>query len=207
MTNQSENRANMVERVTPAVFQILAGKDGRTGVFIGSGFVIDPRGGAITNAHVIGDNDEVSVFFAHRGPYGARVVYADGDTDLAYIRILSMDIINDPLTAVPMGDSFAIRPGEDAVAFGFPEVIGEAKPGRYLTVSSGIVAGKRNRDGVDYIQTDAAVNPGNSGGPLVNIRGEVIGVCNIRYDDSDNIAFAIAIDEVKGWLENIPAQD
>src|SRR5674476_622293 len=136
---------------------------------LGSGFIIDPSGLVVTNNHVIADADEVSVILNDGTTMKAEVVGRDTKTDLALLKVNPAT----PLKAVKFGDSDKLRLGEWVVAIGNPFSLGG-------TVTAGIVSA-RNRDIQsgpydNYIQTDAAINRGNSGGPLFSLNGEVIGV-------------------------------
>jgi serine protease Do len=136
---------------------------------LGSGFIVDPAGLVVTNNHVIADADEVNVILNDGTTLKAEVVGRDQRTDLALLRVKPTK----PLKAVKFGDSDKLRLGEWVIAIGNPFSLGG-------TVTAGIVSA-RNRDIQsgpydNYIQTDAAINRGNSGGPLFNLNGEVIGV-------------------------------
>lgn len=136
---------------------------------LGSGFVIDPEGLVVTNNHVIADADEITVVFNDKTKLKAEIVGRDQKTDMALLRVKP----EKPLKSVKFGDSEALRLGEWVVAIGNPFGLGG-------TVTQGIVSA-RNRDinsgpYDNYIQTDASINRGNSGGPLFNLRGEVVGV-------------------------------
>ncbi len=136
---------------------------------LGSGFIIDPSGLVVTNNHVIADADEVSVILNDGTTLKAEIVGRDTKTDLALLKVKAAA----PLKAVKFGDSDKLRLGEWVIAIGNPFSLGG-------TVTAGIVSA-RNRDIQsgpydNYIQTDAAINRGNSGGPLFNLNGEVIGV-------------------------------
>src|SRR6187455_310309 len=136
---------------------------------LGSGFIIDPSGLVVTNNHVISEADEVSVILNDGTTLKAEVVGRDQKTDLALIKVTPTK----PLKAVKFGDSDKLRLGEWVIAIGNPFSLGG-------TVTAGIVSA-RNRDIQsgpydNYIQTDASINRGNSGGPLFNLNGEVIGV-------------------------------
>jgi len=136
---------------------------------LGSGFVIDPSGIVVTNNHVIGDANDISVIFADGTRLKADIVGKDSKVDLAVLRVKS----DKPLKAVPFGDSDAIRPGDWVLAIGNPFGLGGS-------VTAGIVSarGRNIESGPydNYIQTDASINKGNSGGPLFNMKGEVIGI-------------------------------
>jgi len=136
---------------------------------LGSGFIIDPAGLVVTNNHVIADADEVDVILNDGTTMRATVIGRDTKTDLALLKVNPKK----PLKAVKFGDSSKLRLGEWVIAIGNPFNFGG-------TVTAGIVSA-RNRDIQsgpydNYIQTDAAINRGNSGGPLFNLNGEVVGV-------------------------------
>ena len=136
---------------------------------LGSGFIIDPAGIVVTNNHVIGDANEITVILTDGTRLKAEVVGKDAKVDLAVLRVKP----EKPLKSVKFGDSEKARLGDWVIAIGNPFGLGGS-------VTAGIVSA-RNRDMSDnsygqYIQTDAAINKGNSGGPLFNMQGEVIGV-------------------------------
>jgi len=136
---------------------------------LGSGFIVHPNGFVVTNRHVINGADEIQVTLEGKKKYKARVVYADPKTDVAIIKI---DGNNFPVAK--LGDSQSLEVGDWVLAIGNPL-------GLMQTVTAGIVSAK-GRSGLgildveDFIQTDAAINVGNSGGPLVNIDGQVVGM-------------------------------
>lgn len=136
---------------------------------LGSGFVIDPSGVIITNNHVIGEADDIEVIWADGRTLKATVIGKDPKIDIAVLKVE----VDEPLVAVPMGNSEDLRIGDWVVAIGNPFGLGGS-------VTAGIVSARaRNIDTGPYdnfIQTDAAINRGNSGGPLFNMRGEVVGI-------------------------------
>ena len=164
----------------------------------GSGFIVDPNGIVLTNAHVVDGAEEVIVRTIDRREFRAKVLGADKATDVA---VLKIDAKN--LPTVRLGDAGKTRVGEWVVAIGAPY-------GLEHSVTSGIVSAKaRSLPGdsvVGFIQTDAAVNPGNSGGPLFNLDGEVIGINSQIFSRSggfQGLAFAIPINtalEVKNQI-------
>lgn len=156
---------------------------------VGSGFIVDPNGIVLTNAHVVDGADQVSVKLTDKREFTAKVLGVDKATDIA---VLKIDARN--LPAVKTGNPDKTKVGEWVVAIGQPF-------GFENTVTSGIVSAKSRAlpedSYVRFIQTDAAVNPGNSGGPLFNLKGEVIGINSqifSRSGGSQGLAFAIPID-------------
>ena len=153
-----------------------------------SGFIISADGFVLTNAHVVEGSDEVFVTLTDKREFKAKIIGSDRRTDVALVKI---DGTN--LPRLTMGDSSKIRVGEWVIAIGSPF-------GLENTVTAGIISAN-SRDTGDYlplIQTDVAVNPGNSGGPLINMRGEVIGINSQIYSRSGGymgISFAVPIDE------------
>jgi S1-C subfamily serine protease len=166
----------------------------------GSGVVIDARQGVIlTNAHVIAGADEITVALADGRELQAKLVGSDPRTDVAVIRVQE----NMP-AAIPIGDSDRLEVGDFVLAIGNPFVVGQ-------TVTSGIVSAlHRNKLGIeqyeDFIQTDAAIYPGNSGGALVNLRGELVGI-NTAFIGAGNtnpgMGFAIPINVVRSVVDQI----
>ena len=166
---------------------------------MGSGFVVHGDGYVVTNAHVVEGATEVQVRLATGKRLKGTVVGRDGRTDLALVKVESKE----PLPTLPLGDSNALRVGEFVLALGHPF-------GLEQTVSFGIVSRKGSTlqsaaPGFDFIQTDAAVNPGNSGGPLVNMAGQVVGV-NSMAARNGSIGFAIPTNLVKSLLPDLLAK-
>lgn len=155
---------------------------------VGSGFIISPDGFLLTNAHVVDGADQVYVTLTDKREFKAEIVGVDKRTDVAVVKIEGSN-----LPRLRIGDPNSLRVGEWVIAIGSPF-------GLENTVTSGIISAKA-RDTGDYlplIQTDVAVNPGNSGGPLINMRGEVIGINSQIYSRSGGfmgISFAVPIDE------------
>jgi serine protease Do len=169
---------------------------------LGSGFIIDPAGYVVTNNHVVGDAAKVTVVFQDGSEHKAKIVGKDAKTDLALLKIDAPK----PLPYVQWGDSDHERIGDWVMAVGNPFGLGG-------TVTKGIVSAKsRSLDGsgyVDYLQIDASVNRGNSGGPTFDLDGHVIGINTAIYSPNGGnvgIAFDIPSDTAKAVIDQLKAK-
>ncbi|MEY3705622.1 MAG: Peptidase [Pseudomonadota bacterium] len=163
---------------------------------VGSGFVITADGFILTNHHVVNGADEIIVTMTDRREFKAKLIGSDERTDVALLKVEASG-----LPRLSFGDSNKLRVGEWVVAIGSPF-------GLDSTVTAGIVSAKGRETGeyLPFIQTDVAVNPGNSGGPLLNLRGEVVGINSMIYSRTGGfmgISFAIPIDEAQRVYEQL----
>ena len=191
------------DKVGPAVVRVDTRARGRNGQGVqggvGSGIVISPDGLVLTNSHVVGNAREIRLSNSEGLVTDARVLGVDPDTDLALVRADT----DGKLPAATLGDSKLLRRGQLVVAIGNPL-------GFEFTVTAGVVSALgrtiravSGRMIEDVIQTDAALNPGNSGGPLVSSRGEVIGINTAVIMGAQNICFAVASNTAQFVLSEI----
>ncbi|KAM6969685.1 serine protease HTRA2, mitochondrial-like [Tautogolabrus adspersus] len=194
--------ADVVEKSTPAVVYIeIVGRHPFSGrevpVSNGSGFIISSDGLIVTNAHVVANKRGVRVKLTNGDTYNATVQDVDPVADIATIKITARN----PLPTLALGKSCDIRQGEFVVAMGSPFALKN-------TITSGIVSSVQrgskelglSNPNMDYIQTDAAIDFGNSGGPLINLDGEVIGINTMKV--TAGISFAIPSDRLRLFLDN-----
>ena len=159
---------------------------------LASGFIIKPDGIIVTNYHVVADAKAMTVKLPSGEEY--RNVYllsSDPIDDLAFLKIEAVD-----LPTIPLGNSNDVQVGEDVLLVGAPK-------GLEQTVSDGLISGIRIDNGVRILQTSAAASPGSSGGPLLNRRGEAVGVMSFKVVNGENLNFTIPINYVRGKLDTL----
>lgn len=204
-TSAYEPYTYAVERISPSTVAIVGNYLADTtatyqdryaeGIAHGTGVIITSGGEILTNAHVVKDMTSIIVILYNGEGYTGTVKYLDSELDLAVVKI---DKIG--LTPAQFADVNSITPGQQVVAVGTPVSMALRN-----SVSAGIISGINRSTTSDYtlIQTDAAVNPGNSGGPLVNLNGEVVGICSSGYVGTgiEGLSFAIPVSDVQYALE------
>ena len=191
--------ADLIESIQSGVVQITTGSGSA------AGFIITSDGLVITNEHVVSGESSVGVWLTNGRRYDADVLEQNTTSDLALLRIDG----GGSFDAIAVGDPNRVRMGDEVLALGFPlaDTIGTN-----LTVTRGIISSTRMEDGVQLLQTDASLNPGSSGGPLVNRDGEVIGVNTSRIEETDsgrpvsNIGFAVSVSELQRRLPTLGGQ-
>jgi serine protease Do len=167
---------------------------------MGSGFIVTADGYILTNAHVVGDADEITVRLTDRREFPAKLIGADKRTDVAVIKIEAKN-----LPVVSIGDPADLKTGEWVLAIGSPFGLANTATAGIVSATSRSVGGGSP---VPFIQTDVAVNPGNSGGPLFNLDGEVVGINSMIFSQSGGymgISFAVPIDEAMQVREQLVA--
>ncbi len=192
---------DVVDAVSPAVVhvQVKSNRGGRTGQGSGSGVIVSPDGLILTNNHVIDGAQSITLAQGDGQHFGARLVGRDPDTDIAVLRAETTE----RLKFAKLADSKKLRPGQIAIAIGNPL-------GFQSTVTAGIISAvgrslraENGRLIDDVIQTDAALNPGNSGGPLVNSQGHVIGINTATIMGAQGLCFAVASNTAEYVLTQI----
>ncbi|MFA4992842.1 MAG: trypsin-like peptidase domain-containing protein [Candidatus Omnitrophota bacterium] len=190
VTNMSMSIEGLVQVASPAIVMITTVSNSGSG--LGSGFLISSDGTIVTNYHVIKGAEGLGVKFAQDKELvtNISVIKTDAVRDIALIKV------NTPINATPLslGDSEQITVGERVVAIGNPK-------GLQNTVSDGLVSAVRDADGVKQIQISVPISPGSSGGALINMRGQVIGITSSGVDQAQNLNFAIPINYVKEYLQ------
>ncbi|WKZ31355.1 MAG: trypsin-like peptidase domain-containing protein [Candidatus Dojkabacteria bacterium] len=211
-TSEEELVVNVVEESMPSVVTIAVSRvsfDAEEGVVddssnIGSGFIVDPSGLIITNQHVVADSTvEYKVITSDGQEYDVENIATDDANDIALLEVNATD-----LNAMDLGNSDSLVVGQTVVAIGTPlgEYAGSVTKGVVSGLNRSVETGSQSFFGTvktyeDVIQTDASVNPGNSGGPLLNTQGEVVGVNFATTSGADNISFALPINRVKQRID------
>lgn len=209
MTESEQTIASVVDKASPSVVSIVTSTSSRSNTYsqaaAGTGMIVTKDGYVLTNKHVVNGATSVSVITSDGTTYDdVRVVGTDPLNDIAFLKIAK---VND-LPAVTLGDSKTVRTGQTVIA------IGNALGQYQNTVTSGIISGlgrpviasdgsSQSESLSDLLQTDAAINSGNSGGPLLNAAGQVIGINTAVAQDAQSIGFSIPIGAAKGMLNNI----
>jgi serine protease Do len=183
--------------ILSAVFDIVPWKvpiPFRTeGLSLGSGFLINQHGFILTNAHVVFNATDIQVVFSgRRAEVPATIVGMDRLTDTALLRIET----DFPLTPLPLGDSDGLSVGEMVIAVGNPLGLNHSVSSGLVSAKERLVPGPQTQV-LDFLQTDSAINPGSSGGPLLNLHGEVVGINTALISDAQSIGFAVPINTVK----------
>ncbi len=183
---------DVVAKLKPAVvyIEVYVPNDGYYG---GSGFIVTKNGYVVTNYHVVEGAASISVFLSSGDTFSARVVTSDQLRDVAVIKLNSTRV---DFPIATLGSSNATQVGQEVIAVGYPYIAD------WAVFTKGIISAKPHLYGFDWIQIDAATNHGNSGGPLVNLLGEVIGINTLGAADFDidNFNFAIPIDDAKALI-------
>jgi S1-C subfamily serine protease len=180
--------AELVRRTVPAVVTIQAGRGSGSGFFVAQDAIV-------TNNHVVGNAASVTVHLYGGGRLEGRVVQTAPTIDLAIVRVSSGDRVRPVLEVRPTG---TVQVGEEVVAIGSP---GFGARALEATVTRGVISGVRSLAGVMLLQTDAALNPGNSGGPLLDMAGRVVGITTAKARGSESIGFAVAGDYALALLQ------
>lgn len=172
------------------------------GISTGSGFIVTSDGYIVTNQHVVSNGKNITVSLADDSTYDAKVIWSDDTIDLAVLKIKASG-----LPAVSLGNSDEIRVGQAAIAIGNPTGLNYAR-----SVTAGIISALKRSLVVDsstiaedLIQTDATINAGNSGGPLCNGKGEVIGINTYKNYDAEGMGFALPVNIIKPIINKIIA--
>ncbi|MFZ1970605.1 MAG: trypsin-like peptidase domain-containing protein [Candidatus Nanoarchaeia archaeon] len=194
--SSTDDFSGIIQSVDPSVVTIL------TLVGQGTGFIINPDGYIVTNAHVLSDDDnkitsKIQVVTSNKQTINAQLVGYNEIFDIALLKIPGN------YSALTLGNSSNVQVGDKVIAIGDPL-------GLQFSVSEGIISGI-NRPGSNglniYLQTDASLNPGNSGGPLINQDGQVIGINNFKIDNGENLGFALESNYIKQVINEISQQN
>ena len=179
--------ANICEYAKPAVVTVKAGDK------TGSGFFINSEGYILTNAHVVRGEKKLRVLLANKSELPAVIIAIADKADVALLKVAKNNV-----PVLRIGESKKLRQADAVLILGAPQ-------GLSFTASrASIGAIEREENGVKYIQIDGPVNPGNSGGPVINMRGEVVGITTAMLQNAQSIGFALPIDTVYEFLKKQP---
>jgi len=196
---------SLIEKIKPSVVFIYM--PGYYSYTAGSGTIVDERGYILTNYHVVTDDKDnieskIFVYLCEKGNiaendtrYPATVLKRDKGSDLAIIKI---DASGKTLRAIELGDSSSLKQTEEILAIGYPNFRWGSP-----SVTKGIVSALRNEDGINYIQTDAAFNKGNSGGLLINRLGQMVGIPTYIVKEAEGMGFAVSVESAKPFIESV----
>jgi len=186
----SSDFSGIIENSIPSVVTII------TDVSQGTGFIINPNGYIVTNAHVLYQAHYAKAITSTKNSLNADLIGYDNNMDIALLKV------SGTYNALELGNSDNVKVGEKVIAIGNPL-------GLSFSATEGIISGL-NREGDNglsiYIQTDVALNPGNSGGPLIDSQGKVIGINNFKISGSENLGFALESNYIKQTLNEISQQ-
>lgn len=189
--NKSSDFSGIIQQASQGVVSI------KTDVAEGSGFIISPDGYVVTNAHVLQGASVVNVYTSDGNTHAAKFIGFDPTIDVALLKI------DGTYANLSLGNSDSASIGDRVIAIGNPY-------GLSFTATQGIISAA-NRTGINnlpyYFQTDAPLNPGNSGGPLINDKGEVIGINNFKISGAENLGFALEINRAIDALNKISSQN
>ena len=187
------------QKLSPSVVFILNDAEAEYGIYgSGTGFIIDAEGFILTNEHVIREDSVVHVVLEDGAVLLGDVVGWSKPYDLAIVKVRQSGF-----SAVTLGSSGSMQIGESVIALGYPKAF--TTDIESISTTAGIISRNRTINGLTYLQTDAAINKGNSGGPLVNLHGEVIGIITYGLLDSQGIAYALDIEEAKSIIPQMKA--
>lgn len=186
---KAKTTADLAETIAPSLVKITQlGRDGTDG--IGSGFVVSADGLIATNLHVIGEARRLQIEMSDGKTHVVTSVHAtDAQHDLALLKIDAKG-----LKPLPLGDAKSVRQGENVVAMGAPE-------GLAFSIVQGVLSATREIDGNTMLQVAIPIEKGNSGGPLLDMQGRVLGILTLKHIKTDNLGFAMPVDDLKELIE------
>jgi serine protease Do len=194
---QAHDRAvlDVVAKLQPATVMIEVFVPGANYYVYGSGFIVSKNGYVVTNYHVVEEGNYFLIYLPDGEVFSSSIIKSDQMRDVA---VLKMNSTRNDFPIATIGSSTSTQIGEEVIAIGYPYIA------TWPVFTMGIVSAKPYMDNYEWLQIDAALNPGNSGGPLVNLRGEVIGINTLGSTsfDIENFNFAIPIDDAKPMIQS-----